>query len=767
MSYISEKDRNYIENKYHKKGDPNFNPLQRFNYHGYEYDPATGLDDAQMAAGLEKLIEETKGQDHALVKAKCFAFVLDNARIDAPAEDYFFGFYNWGRPLGKTLISKWYNEVFASMPKVMQIMEDYEASGTGELCLDTDHVVPDWRDIFGLGFTGLKDRARKYYEERKNERNNMSGVFCEEEGTEGGLTPKQEAFFASIQIEYEAILRLIDRLADYTEEHPSEKSDLIVRSFRSLRNNPPQNTFEALLMMYTFHICSESVDMYQVRSLGNGLDRSLYAFYKKDLEEGVFTREQIRTFLAYLFMQYAAIDNYWGQPFYLCGTDFDETTDISDLTLDILEVYDSLNIYNPKIQIKIDYHTNPRIIHKALEMIRAGHNSIVFCCVPGITKSLTTCYGVTEEEARNCDISGCNEMHIRGSEACMISGYPNAAKALCYVFNNGLDTITGKQLGLTTGDVTTFRTYEDFYDAFIKQFSYMLDTFLDTARAYEKYVSEICPSVMLSATIESSLQKAVDAYGFGVKYPTSCLLLCSFATTVDSLLAVKELVFEKEKTTLAEMREALLHNWEGHEELRQEALRAELKYGNGNPRADALAAELFQWFSHYVTGQKNSRGGVYKVGVPSTRHFIGQGRVTEATPDGRKKGEECSKNAAPVVGMERKGVTAMIRSALSTQPWLFSEAYVLDVMLHPSVFEGEDGLQAVKGLIDMYMKNDGISIQFNVFSAQTLRDAQEHPEKYENLQVRISGWNVLWNNMSREEQDAYIKRAEGLGGTAK
>ena len=505
------------------------------------------------------------------------------------------------------------------------------------------------------------------------------------------------------------------------------------------------------------------MDCYQARSLGNGLDRSLYAFWKRDIEAGTFTREEIKGFFAYFLLQFSAVGNYWGQPFYLCGTDYDGKTDISELTLDILEVYDSLDLYNPKIQVKIHPETNPKILYKVLRMIRAGHTSFVFCCEPGIVKSLMSCYGVTEEEAKNVDISGCNEMHICGKEACMISALPNAAKAIEYVFNDGIDGVTGKRLGLVTGDVAQMKSFEEFYAAFLKQFAHILDTVIDAARRYEKHVDETNPSVLLSAAVKSSLEKGVDAYAFGFKYPTSCLMLCSFATTVDSILAVKELVFEKKATTLAELKDALQHNWEGYEDLRRLALNARDKYGNANPHADLYAAALFRWFSVYVTGQKNSRGGVYKVGVPSTLHFIMQGKVTQATPDGRKMGEECSKNVAPVIGMERGGVTAMMHSALATQPWLFSEAYVLDVMLHPSAVSGEDGLEAMKGLIDTYMKHDGISIQFNIFSVEMLRDAQAHPEKYKNLQVRVSGWNVLWNDLSREDQEAYIKRAASLG----
>lgn len=742
---ISSIDRDYIENKYHRQDQP-FNPYDRLNYHGYEYDPSTGLNDQEMHEGLEALYNQTIGMDHALAKAKGFAFVLDHARIDVSPHDYFFGFYNWARPLGKTFIYKWNREVFDTMPEVQRVMQEYNASGTAELWLDTEHVVPYWIDIMQLGFPGLLARTRRYHAEKTS------------------WTETQEAFFSSIEIEYEAILRLLERLAEFADAHPSEKSELIADSLRNIKNGPPQNTYEALLVMYTYHVCAEYVDQFQVRSLGNGLDRSLYQFYKNDLASGRFTREDIRSFLSYFILQYSSVGNYWGQPFYLCGTDFDETTDISELTLLILDVYDSLDLYNPKIQVKIDYNTNRAITRRVLDMIRRGHSSFVFCCIPGITKSLMSCYGVTEEEARNCDISGCNEMHIRGKEACMISALPNAAKALTYVFTNGIDTVTGKQIGLQTGDVAEFHTFDEFYEAFLTQFRYILDTIMDTARAYEKYVSVINPSIMLSATVERSLQQAVDAYGFGVKYPTSSLLLCSFATTVDSILAVKELVFEKKLTTLGQLQTALQHNWEGYEELRAAALNAEQKYGSGNSTADLYAAAFYRWFSTYVTGQKNSRGSVYKVGVPSTRHFITQGMQTEATPDGRKMGEECSKNVAPVIGMERGGVTAMMRSALNLQPWLFSEAYVLDMMLHPSAVSGEEGLDAMMGLMDMYMKNDGISIQFNVFSADMLRDAQLHPEKYKNLQVRVSGWSVLWNSMSREEQDAYIKRAESIGG---
>ncbi|MBR4961321.1 MAG: hypothetical protein IKY52_10525, partial [Clostridia bacterium] len=200
MPYINETDRHYIENKYHRQDEP-FNPYDRLNYHGYEYDPSTGLDDQEMHTELEKLYNETLGMDHALAKAKGFAFVLDNARIDVSPHDYFFGFYNWARPLGKTFIQKWYGEIFSTMPEVQKVIREYYASGTAELWLDTEHVVPYWVDIMELGFPGLLERTRQHHAKRTD------------------LTETEEAFFVSIETEYEAILRLLERLAEFADTH--------------------------------------------------------------------------------------------------------------------------------------------------------------------------------------------------------------------------------------------------------------------------------------------------------------------------------------------------------------------------------------------------------------------------------------------------------------------------------------------------------------------------------------------------------------------
>lgn len=747
MKYITDSDRNYIENKYHRQDQP-FDPYKRYAYHAYEYDERTGLNDEEMLRGLDKLYEATQDVPRCLAKAKAFSYVLDNMRIDVNEHDYFVGLYNWGRLLGPTFMGKWYKEIDDSMPETMTLINDLAESGTASVWLDTEHFVPNWEMIMELGIPGILDNVRKH-RARHNEND---------------LTKQQKAYFDSMELEYEAILRLIGRFYDYAKKQNHKKAVLIAQTMENLKNGAPKTFLDAIELMYIFFMCSEYVEQYQARSLGNGLDNTLVKFYERDIESGTFTQDEIKSFLAHFLLQFDAIGHPQGHPLYLSGMGADGKDRTSQLTYDILDVYESLNIFNPKLQIKLHPGTPDALLDKVVRMIRNGKNSVVFCCQPGIIKSLTSCYGVSFEEACECDISGCNEQHVKANEACMISALPNAAKAVNYVFSDGFDSVTGKKLGLETGDVTSFNSFDEFYDAFLKQMANIVDVCIDIANSREKYVGDINPSVLLSAITPNSLETMKDAYAFGVKYPTSAILLCSFASAVDSLLAVKELVYDSKQASMEELKKALENNWDGYEDLRKKAVNIKHRYGNGDGEADKFAAEFFKWFSTYVNGRPNSRGGVFKTGAPSTMEFVMQGKVTEAIPDGRRMGEELSKNIAPVVGAERKGITGTLRSAMQLETHLFCEACVVDMMLHPSAVQGEEGLEAMKALLKTFMENEGLSIQFNIFDANTLREARKYPEKYSNVQVRITGWNALWNNMCEEEQEAYILRAESIEG---
>ena len=746
MKYVSPADFAFITNKYHDTTKP-FDPHKRRAYHGYEYDPCTGLSDEEIRAGLLALSGELDALAHPVAKARAIEYVLKNTRIDVNAHDYFVGIYSWDRLAKEVTFDKWKREVFSDiLPEIDDTMKRLNKSGAVTIWPDFDHVVPDWDSLMTLGFSGIRERARVYR------------AIC---ASEKRLTEEAAAFFDGIEIEYTAILEFVDRLYRYALTKKHEKAAAQAECLLHLRDGAPTDFYEALQFIFLYFMISESVDFYQVRSLGNGLDQTLYPFYQKDLIGGRYTKEEMRVFLAYFLLQWSAIGNYWGQPFYMGGTAADGGTLINALSYDILEVYRSLGIYNPKIQIKYNQNIPLDFLHRVLDMIRSGQSSFVFCCEKGMWQAMMG-YGADAEEARTMDIRGCYETGVRAGEVCTATGYVNALKAVVLALHDGIDPSTGMRMGGSVGDAADFADFQQFYTAFLRQFEHLIEESIRCSNAYDPYLGEINPSSLYSATIKASLEGARDGYGGGVKYNNSSIHNCGLATTVDALMAVYELVYEKKEVSLAALRDILDNNWEGHELLRRKALRSERKYGRGNPLADHYAMEVSKFFCDKVNGRKNARGGVYKATPHSALQFVVQGQRTEATPDGRRSGDEISKNASPTPGMDRNGVTALIQSALKLHPSSYHESFCLDLMLHTSATAGEQGLNVMKSLLDVYESNGGMSLQFNVFNADALRDAQANPEKYQNLQVRVCGWNVLWSNLCRAEQDAYILRAENI-----
>ncbi len=742
-----EKDRKFIENKYHMTNEP-FNPYNRMAYHGYDYDVSTGMGDDEIKAGLKNLYEKIKDLPHPVAKAYAVKYTLDNTRIDVNEHDYFVGFYSVNRLASAIGQWKWYGEVFDKViPKTKALIDDMNNSGAVTVWPDFDHVVPDWNSLLTLGFSGIIERVKSYRQKH----------------AEGGtLADEAAAYFDGMEITYRAVIDVIDRLYKYALTQNHGKAKRIADCLKHIRDGAPTNIYEAMQLIYIYFMVSECFDGYQVRSLGNGLDGSLYPFYENDLKNGTFTRDEIGELIGYFLMQWSAIGNFWGQPFYMGGTDTNGGTKYNDLSADILDVYDRLGIYNPKIQIKVNENTPDKILFKVFDMIRRGHSSFVFCCEPGMVRAVMS-YGASYEEALNMDIRGCYETGVRADEVSTAAGYVNALKPIEYVFSNGFDKRLGKQFGLKTGELGELKTFDIFYNAVLRQWENLIEMTVGVSDSYEKYLGTINPSNMYSATVERSLERGRDAYQSGVKFNNSAILNCGFASLVDSVMTVKEFVYDKKEVSLAELKNALDNNWKGYEPLHTKIRKSCHKYGNSDTTADVYSQAMAAYFAMKVNNRPNARGGVYKAIMHSAMQFIEQGKLTSATPDGRYDGDEISKNASPSVGMDKNGVTALINSALCVKPYIYPESFCLDIMLHPTAVEGDGGLGIMKALLFAYMNGGGMSIQFNVFSTDTLKDAQKNPQKYQNLQVRVCGWNVLWNNLSEKEQNSYIARAENIG----
>lgn len=725
-----EQDRPYLERKFRQE----------------VCDPASGFDNETLKKNLMALASELEGLPHEIIKARAFSYVCENVRIDVNPQDWFVSFGCWNRhdrPL-TALMFKWNDEVDAKYLQVGRLLNEQNRSGASLVWKDFDHSVPDWDAVFHLGFPGLRERARHYRRERE---------------TSGELTEAAKTYFDGIEITYMAILKMLERFRDYALSHAegNERVLTVAEGLNTLIHGVPTNTYEVLQLVYLFFMFGEHIDRFQVRSLGN-LDRTVYPYYCRDVQEKRYTVEQVREFFAYFLMQWASIDNYWGHPFYFGGTKANGESEINDLSYLILDVYDQLDIPTPKLQLKISPNTPTDFIDKALDMIRRGRNSIVFLSEPSIRRALLG-LGCTEEEARTCAISGCYEFIPQARGNATAVGYINMLKPLELIFNNGVDPLTGIACGIKTGELSAMKTFDDFYAAYIRQLSHIIETVITCANDFEPYLHEINPAQVYSATIENSLQTAKDAFQDGSIYNISMILNAGFATAVDALMIVKESVFEKQEITLSEFRDILKANWVGHEKLRLKALRNNNKFGNGIDPVDFLAEGLARFLANKINLRPNARGGFYTASIHSARTFIVLGEKTGATPDGRLAGEEMSKNISPTMGMDVNGVTALVKSVTRIDSALFPGDFALDVMLHPATVQGEEGLAAMRTLLGTYMDKHGIAIHFNIFDANTLLDAQKHPEKYQGLQVRVCGWNVRFTDIAKKEQDQYIKRA--------
>lgn len=739
MQYIRDCDYEYIRNKYHDASKP-FDTFQRFIRRDEIFASETGMEGDAIIAGIVEEDAKITHLPHPVRKAKALAYVLANTRIACDRRDIFPAINMIDRPLNKTLIQAWRDEVFTQIiPEVGRRRDWLENDGIVTIWPDYDHSVPDWDRLFALGFPGIL---------RESENARRANV----------CTPEQDAFFEGVKITYEAILMILDRLAALADA--TDGSEKLAAGLKQLRVGAPTTFYEALLLSYLYFMISEHIEGLQVRSLSN-FDRQLFAFYQHDLESGL-TEDDIRTDLAYYLLQFTAIDNYWNQPVYLGGENADGSTVVNELSYLFLDTYDHMGLYNPKIQIKIADSTPKAFVLKALDMIRRGHNSIVLVADATIRKALMG-VGVSEEDARLCNITGCYEYSIQGSYVASMN-YLNLLKPLEYTLHEGCDGVTGKFAGRVSPPLAAYDTFDKLYAEYKNQLLHVLDMTVDTVNGFEDYLAYMSPSSMLSGTFTSCLESGRDAIRGGGKRNDSIMLVGFIADLVDSLTMIRRYVYEKQEITLERLVAVLDSNFEGEELLRRRLLADREKYGNNKERPDALAVDVVNFLTANVNGRPNSpaRGGEWNCGFHVARMSYDQGGKTAASANGRRKGEELSKNISASMGQNREGATAAILSATKIDASQFISDAALDLGLLPSAVKGEDGLQAMYGLLMTFVHRGGHAMHINVFDAETLRAAQREPEKYQDLQIRVCGWNVLFSNINKEEQDGFIRQAESL-----
>jgi len=541
---------------------------------------------------------------------------------------------------------------------------------------------------------------------------------------------------------YNSIKEFLLRCADVCEACNNKKSEFVSGNLRHLSFSAPETLAQAMQLILVFYRMQNNLDNITIRSLG-GLDRLLYPFYKSDIENGRYTKEQLIEITKYFMWNLYCIKAVANLPFYICGMDENGNDATNEFTFLLLETYRELDIYDPKMHVMYHENINPDILTLILDMIREGKNSFVFINTPVASKSLEN-IGISEQDAKKVIVYGCYETAAEGTEVpCTCGGTINLVSSVeCVIKGN-----------------KAYGTFAEFMEAVISELEKYTLLCMETVAKYEKHYKDVRPSLIMSPTFKSSRESGIDLYNKGAKYNNTSIVGAGMATLVDSLVAVKHIVYDEKIKTLDELRDILCSNWENNELLRMSIKNKYPKFGNNIEEADSIAVRIYERFANLINGRKNGRGGVFRCGMFSVDWRFGMGEKTGATPDGRFDGEPLSKNLASVTGQDKKGVTAYLHSILKFNSKKVPDGYVADVILHSSAVEGNDGMQVFKSLLSTFMKKNGFAVHFNILSPDTLINAQKEPEKYRNLQVRLCGWNVRFSDMSKYEQDEFIKQS--------
>jgi len=502
----------------------------------------------------------------------------------------------------------------------------------------------------------------------------------------------------------------------------------------------------------------EEIGKERCRTLGN-IDLLLAPFYRKGLADGTYTVEGVKELLRYFITKINAGKRFAEQPLCIGGYDSSGKTAVSEFTDLFLDVYRELGVYNPKIHVRYNSEFPDGTLYKIVDAIRAGSSSMVIINDQSVIEAYGK-IGIGKEIAMHYVPQGCYEPTIMGVEDSRICGaWINIAKAVELTVHGGHDAINDAVLFFESNPEPS--TFAEFYDIFKQYLSAFVEVTARNIEQQEASGRDIYPSPFLSATYDSCMSNGRDIFDRGADVRNNSIKVIAVGTAVDSLIAVKKLVYDQKRYTLRQLSRILRGNWKGFGELKTEVIKEKRKWGNGIAEADALGKEIYAYCAQLIVGRSNNYGGVYRLGADSVASNDNLGRNTGATPDGRGERQSLSKNMRPVTGMDREGVTALMRSMLAVDQSVFSDGAPLDFIIHPSAVSGEKGLKVFAEVIKTYFKCGGQAIHGNVVSAETLEDAVKNPEKYKNLQIRVCGWNEFFVDMSKDMQLEFIKRAKG------
>jgi len=581
----------------------------------------------------------------------------------------------------------------------------------------------------------------------------------------------------------DAIIIYANRYADEAERlaaletNPVRKEELLAISLncRRVPAHRPENFWQALQMYWFVHISvTTELNTWDAFSPGR-LDQHLYPFYQKERRKGSLNEERARELLQCFWVKF---NNQPAPP--KVGitlaesgtyTDFcninsggltsDGSDGVNDITYLVLEVIDEMQLVQPSSNIQLSKKNPDKFLNKACKVIKRGMGQPSVFNADAVVEELVR-QGKKIEDARDGGTSGCVEAGTFGKECYALTGYFNLVKVLEITLNNGYDPIAKKQLGPKTGEASSFKTFEELFSAYEKQVKHFIDIKVAGNNIIEALYSNYMPCPFLSTVIDDCIISARDYNSGGARYNTRYIQGVGIGTLTDSLSSIKYNVYDNKNITMEKLSDALIKNYEGYEAERQMFRNKTPKYGNNDQYADEIMLRAFNMYYGMVDGRPAINGGIYHIDMLPTTCHVYFGSVTGATADGRGAREVQSEGISPAHGADRLGPTGVLLSA-AKMDHLKTGGTLLNQKLTPSLLADEEGIEKLMALIRTYFRMDGHHIQFNVCDADTLRDAQKHPEKYTNLIVRVAGYSDYFNDLGEALQNEIINRTTHKG----
>jgi len=502
------------------------------------------------------------------------------------------------------------------------------------------------------------------------------------------------------------------------------------------------------------------------------LDQHLLPFYRKGLSEGQMTESFARELLQSFWIKF---NNHPSPPkvgvtaeesntytdfclINLGGMKPDGTDAVNELSFLLLDVIEEMRLLQPSSMVQVSSHSPDEFVDRAVKIIKTGFGQPSVFNADAIVQELVN-QGKDIVDARKGGASGCVESGAFGTEAYILTGYFNLVKVLELTLHNGRDPLTGKQIGPETGPSERWKSMDDLVAAYRKQLQHFIDIKIRGNDLIERIFSRHMPVPFLSLLIDDCVERGLDYNVGGARYNTSYIQGVGLGSVTDMFAAVGEHVFGPGDMSFRDLMQVLKDDFEGHDEFRAALLYDTPRYGNDDRRADRFASLVFGLFHESVEGRKSPRGADYRINMLPTTSHVYFGKVVGATPDGRKAGEPLSEGISPVQGMDRKGPTAAMNSALSIDH-LKTGGTLLNLKFTPGFFRDAESIRKVTQLIRGYFSRYGHHVQFNVVSADTLKEAQLHPERYQDLIVRVAGYSDYFNDLGPELQEEIIRRTE-------